>query len=127
MRNVSTVEAEILVQAHRRGVALVPPVSLAMDALPAEGFNYTNSSGRIFRKKEYIEAHVISPSVTWKSQMLRAERFSYVDDIAVVTGTVHDRARFGEQELDADFSSTQVYRSLQGRWLYLAGHTSVLE
>jgi len=29
-----------------------------MDALLAEGFIYTNSSGRIFRKKEYIEAHL---------------------------------------------------------------------
>jgi hypothetical protein len=75
-------------------------------------------------KREYIEAYVLAPSVSWKRQNLTAEHVTIVGDTAIVVGRVRDEARFGDFTLDAEFRTTQVYRRTDGSWRYLAGHTS---
>jgi len=98
-----------------------------MELLLSSDFVYTNSKGAVFSKREYIEAYVLDPSVVWRGQHLKAEQITIVGDTAILVGRVHDEARFGDLELDGEFSTTQVYRRSNGQWQYLVGHTSSLQ
>jgi hypothetical protein len=122
--NASVAEEEIVRQATARALALVRRDAGAMEALLSSDFVYTNSSGIVMGKREYIEAYVLAPSVSWKRQNLTAEHVTIVGDTAIVVGRVRDEARFGDFTLDAEFRTTQVYRRTDGSWRYLAGHTS---
>jgi len=41
-----------------------------------------------------------------------------------LTGRIHDRARFGDHELDANFRTTFVFVKTPRGWRCVAGHTS---
>lgn len=118
------VTQEIVQQVRSRAAALVAKDASAIAALLADDFVYTNSSGVVVNKRGYIEAYVLPPTVIWRRQSLAVEKVVVTDDVAVVIGTVHDDARFGDLELNAKFRTTQTYRRTNGQWLYLAGHTS---
>jgi len=124
--NPSAVEEEILHQAITRASALVHRDAAALETLLSIDFVYTNSSGTVFSRQGYIEAYVLDRSVVWRAQHLKPEHIKIVGDTAILVGRVHDEARFGELEVDADFATTQVYRRSNRRWQYLAGHTSLL-
>ena len=90
----------------------------------APDFVYTNANGAVMGKRAYLRAYVLNPSVVWRSQKLRNVRVRVSGDTAVLTAGVHDVARFGDHDLDANHRTTQVYVRRKGCWQYLAGHTS---
>jgi ketosteroid isomerase-like protein len=122
-----SIEQLILRLATQRALALVHRDAPAIASMLSPRFVYTNSAGDVFGKEEYLRAYVLDPSVVWHRQELNDVRVEVVGDAAVLTGTVHDEARFGEFELNARFQTTQTYVRHDDAWHYLAGHTSSLK
>jgi ketosteroid isomerase-like protein len=125
--SVAIAEEDILKNANARAAALVRRDADIIASLLSSDFVYTNSSGVLFNKREYIDAFVIDPAVVWRGQQLQVHEIRMIGDIAVVVGRVHDEATFAGLLLDAEFATTQVYHRHNGRWLYLAGHTSSIK
>lgn len=97
-----------------------------MDSLLSPDFVYTNANGAVFRKHDYIQAYVLDPSVSWRSQKMTNVRVQVSGGAAVLIAKVHNEAKFGDSNLDAEYRTTQVYVLRDGRWQYVAGHTSNL-
>lgn len=116
--------AELVRLARARSEALVRRDARALDRILADEFVYTNASGLVLDKADYLARYVESPDVQWMSQDLEGVEVRLLGDTAVVTLRVHDRARFGEQMLDARFRSTFVFARTPGGWRCLAGHSS---
>jgi ketosteroid isomerase-like protein len=124
--NVANVEQHVTQLAALRAVALVSRDSSAIENMLAADFVYTNSSGTVMNREQYLREYVQSPDVVWHSQEIEAVKVRVYENIAILTGLVHDRATFGTtHELDAHFRTTQVYlRDSDDIWKYVAGHTS---
>lgn len=105
-----------------RTAALISRDAARLGALLAPSFVYINSNGRRLDKAQYLQSAL---SAVWISQTLSEERISLHGPVAILTGKVHDIAKFPEGELDTDFLTTQVYQRTGDSWIYLAGHTSV--
>ena len=118
----NTTEA-VLRLARERSHALVQKDAHTLDRILAPEFVYTNASGQVLDKAIYLALYVESPDVQWLSQELDAVHVHVCDSAAVLTCRVHDRARFGEQMLDARFQSTYLYVKTSAGWQCVAGHT----
>jgi len=114
----------VITLAQERSAALVRRDVATIEALLSPEFVYTNAIGAVLGKRDYIKTYVLDPTVIWRSQTMTDVRVSEIGDTAVLVASVHDLARFGERELDADFRTTQVYHYRGDRWQYVAGHTS---
>jgi ketosteroid isomerase-like protein len=109
--------------ARRRADVLVRRDAEALDDMLAPDFVYTNSSGRVLKKQDYIQVVI---SATWISQQLSDVSVRDFGSTAILTGKVHDVADFDGFELNSDFRTTQVYIQTEDGWKYAAGHTSSL-
>ena len=123
MTSSPPIEKQLTDLARQRADALVRRDVAALDAMLAKDFVYTNSSGRVLRKEDYIQVVI---SATWVSQQLSDVSVRLFGTTAVLTGKVHDVADFDGFELNADFRTTQVYIQEGDGWIYAAGHTSSL-
>jgi hypothetical protein len=123
MTSAPSIEQQLTELARQRAAVLVRRDAEALDAMLMENFVYTNSSGRVLRKQDYIQVVI---SATWISQQLSGVSVRVFGNTAVLTGKVHDVADFDGFELNADFRTTQVYVQTEGGWMYAAGHTSSL-
>lgn len=121
-----TTQHAIVELAQERASALVRRDGDALSKLLSPEFVYTNADGAVFKKHDYLQAYVFDPSVSWLGQDLTDVHVHASGDVAVLVAKVHDVAKFGDQDLDADFRTTQVYVRRHGEWQYLAGHTSNL-
>jgi ketosteroid isomerase-like protein len=110
--------------AQVRSDALVARDEGALTSILAEGFIYTNASGEVLDRAQYLERYVRSPSVRWHAQELEDVAVHRFGETALLTARVHDRATFGTQELDAWFRSTFVYVKTANGWQCVAGHSS---
>jgi ketosteroid isomerase-like protein len=124
--DVAKIEQHVVQLAALRAAALVNRDSATIEGMLAADFVYTNSSGTVMTREQYLQTYVKSPDVFWHSQELAAVQVRVCDNVAVLTARVHDRATFATgQVLDAHFRTTQVYLHVgHGDWKYLAGHTS---
>lgn len=109
--------------AAERSAALVRKDVAALDRILAPEFVYTNASGEVLDKEEYLARYVRDPNVRWLSQELEDVEVRVAGNSAVVTCRVRDRAMFGGQSLDAVFRSTYVYVREEAGWRCMAGHT----
>lgn len=82
------------------------------------------SSPTVLDRAEYLERYVRAPDVRWHAQALEDVEVHRFGDTAIVTASVHDRATFGTQELDAWFRSTFVYAKTASGWQCVAGHNT---
>jgi hypothetical protein len=123
MTSAPSIEQQLTELARQRAAVLVRRDAEALDAMLMENFVYTNSSGRVLRKQDYIQVVI---AATWISQQLSGVSVRVFGNTAVLTGKVHDVADFDGFELNADFRTTQVYVQTEGGWMYAAGHTSPL-
>lgn len=112
---------------RRRSAALVARDRETLEALLDPAFVYTNASGRRLGRDEYFALYVEPATLTWIAQRLDDLDVVVHGDTAVATCRVHDRARFGDDELDAHYRSTWVFARVAGRWWCLAGHTGPAE
>ncbi len=122
--NAEDDRAELVRLARARSEALVRRDARALDRILADEFVYTNASGQVLDKADYLARYVDSPDVQWVAQDLEGVEVRLLGETAVVTFRVHDRARFGDQMLDAHFRSTLVFARTPGGWRCLAGHSS---
>jgi hypothetical protein len=59
----------------------------------------------------------------WTEQRLEEVQVVALDSVAVLTATVIDDVRIGEESHRLVFTSTQTYVREGDQWLYLAGQT----
>src|SRR5258708_1275087 len=93
-----SIEQHLIALARQRASALVRRDVTALDAMLAKDFVYTNSSGRVLKKEDYIQVVI---SATWVSQQLSDVSVRVFGTTAVLTGKVHDVADFDGFELNA--------------------------
>jgi ketosteroid isomerase-like protein len=123
-RPIDDEHAALLRLARARSEALVARDEAALAAILAEGFVYTNASGEVLDRAQYLDRYVRAPDVRWHAQALEDVEVRRFGDTAILTARVHDRASLGAQELDAWFRSTFVYVKTAGGWRCIAGHSS---
>ena len=110
-----------------RSAALVRRDIDALRQILADDFVYTNASGEVFDKAEYLDFYIVSGRMKWQSQDLDDVRIRSCGSVSVLTCRIHDRATFDGNELDAHFRSTQVFVKHADGWRYLAGQTTAIE
>lgn len=124
MTSESHLANEILAVAERRAMALIQRDLALINSLLSPDFVYTNAIGEAFDKESYIQRYVLNPDVTWISQEIIENQIIFLAGSAILVARIHDIARFGDHALDAEFRTTQIYRSTQNGWQYVVGHTS---
>jgi hypothetical protein len=118
---------EIVRLAEARGAALVQQDQAAMERLLADTFRYTNASGAVLSKAEYIEHYVASTHMRWTEQALDEVEVVMYGQAAVLTCRVHDVGRYGDEPFDAFYRSTFTWVLDGGAWRCAAGHTTETE
>lgn len=107
-----------------RSGALVSGDSDRMREILAPDFTYTNASGEVCGRDEYIAAYVESDELVWLSQEPSALSVCVYGDAAVVTLEVHDRATWQGEPFEGHFRSTFVYVRQEVTWRCVAGQTT---
>lgn len=119
----NSVTDEVIRVARQRSEALVGKDLAALEHILAPEFVYTNASGEVLDKDQYLTRYVRDANVRFESQELTELEVRVFDASAVVTCQVRDRATFHGNRLSGLFRSTFVYvRDSQG-WRCVAGHT----
>lgn len=116
--------AEIEALFAERAAALVRGDAAYFRRLLDPAFLYTNASGAVFGREDYVAFYLESGRAKWRSQEWAELEVRVAGDVAVATALLRDRAAFDGAELDARFRTTQVFVRRDGAWRYLAGHTS---
>ena len=118
-------EAEVLDAAARRGVALAQQDWSLVDQLLHADFVYTNSQGTRLGRAEYLDFVRTGP-LRWNAQSYDDVAVRVAGATAVLTGVVVDDVVVDGDRHVLRFATTQTYLLLEGRWSYLAGHTSTI-
>ena len=127
MQPADRIAHEIARLAQARGAALVQKDQAAMDRLLANTFRYTNASGVVLSKAEYLEHYVVSTYVRWTEQLLDEVEVMVYGQAAVLTCRVHDVGRYGDEPFDAFYRSTFLWVREGGEWRCAAGQTTETE
>jgi hypothetical protein len=110
--------------ALERSAALVQKDLPALERLLADEFRYTNASGMVLTKTEYLHQYVDPPDVVWLAQDLDDIAVQIYGETAVLTCRVHDQARFGTEQFDAYYRSIFVWVRQHGVWRCAIGQTT---
>ena len=86
-------------------------------------FVYTTASGHRLDRDEYLHFLEHGP-LRWHEQRLDPASVVVDGDVAVLAGAVVDDVTMGEERRELRFVTTQAYVLRNGKWWYLAGHTS---
>jgi Domain of unknown function (DUF4440) len=115
--------AEIERLALERSRALVRKDLAAMEQILAAQFTYTNASGEVLDRADYLARYIRAPEVSWEKQALDQITVRIEEPVAILTCRVHDLAWFQGTRLDAFFQSTYVFARGDTAWRCIAGHT----
>jgi hypothetical protein len=118
-------EAEVLDAVARRGAALARQDWSVLDELLDADFIYTNSQGTRLGRAEYLDFVRTGP-LRWNAQSYDDVAVRVAGATAVLTGVVVDDVVVDGDRHVLRFATTQTYLLLDGRWSYLAGHTSTI-
>lgn len=119
-------QQQVLQVALERSAALVKGDAQTLERLLAEGFVYTNASGVMLGKEEYLEMYVASGDMRWEAQELEDIEVRLYGHTAILTARIHDRASYQNQVLDAHFRTTQVYVKTALGWVCIAAQTTLV-
>ncbi len=89
-------------------------------------FIYTNASGKILTKNEYIKSYISSTDFKWELQELEEMEIIIHDNTAIIICKIHDVFSYKYEKYDTQFLSTQVFIKTNIGWKYFSGHTSNL-
>ena len=118
-------EAEVLDAVARRGAALAQQDWSVLDELLDADFIYTNSQGTRLGRAAYLDFVRTGP-LRWNAQSYDDVAVRVAGATAVLTGVVVDDVVVDGDPHVLRFATTQIYLLLDGRWSYLAGHTSTI-
>lgn len=127
MADEAAVRAEIEALFAVRAAALVRADADYFRRLLEPAFVYTNASGAVFGREDYLAFYLESGRARWRSQEWAELEVRLAGGVAVATALLRDRAAFDGVSLDAHFRTTQVFVRRDGEWRYLAGHSSAAE
>jgi hypothetical protein len=113
----------VLDAARRRAEALVNKDVDTLLTLLHRNFLYVNASGEVLDREQYLNAYVRSEDVRWTSQVLTEPRLAEGGATVILTGLVHDVARFGDHALDETFRTTLTWVDSGNGWQCLGGNT----
>ena len=108
--------------AERRGQALASQDWAALESALHPEFVYVNAQGIRLGRDDYL-GFVRDGPLRWTEQKLEDVEGVVLDTVAVLTATVVDDVRIGEEKHRLVFASTQTYVREGDKWLYLAGQT----
>jgi hypothetical protein len=118
-------EEQIVAAVRDRSRALVEKDVPALERMLAETFVYTNASGAVLTKDEYLDAYVRNADVRWELQELADLRVDAYGDAAVVLARVHDVfVAPGMGRFDGFFRTTFVFVREGVDWRCVAGQTT---
>jgi len=111
---------------NSRSMALVEGNLEFFEQILADEFSYTNASGNLFSKAEYLEFFIESEKMQWQSQVLDDLNIRLYGDMAVITCRIFDQASYEGNEFEGYFRSTQVFARHEDVWQYVAGQTTTI-
>ncbi len=95
-----------------------------MDHLLTDRFVYTNASGLLVHKPDYLRFYVRNPELCWEGQDLDDVGVEVYGECAVLTARVHDVGTSGGERFDRFYRSTFVYVREGSPWRCAAGQTT---
>lgn len=119
-----TSSESLLKQVRKRVSGLVAADVSIVGQMLSDNFIYTNSSGKVLNKEQYLYTCVTSGMMKWQNQDYFDVNVHMEDDIAILTAEVHDEFFWEGELVKTSFRTTQVYVYRNDIWLYLVGHTS---
>jgi len=117
------IRQEIVRLARARSTALVRKDRSKMEEILSPEFTYTNASGELLSREEYLVRYVESSEVRWEVQSLEEVRVELIGPVATLNCLVHDIVWFGGQRVDAYFDSTFTFRRHLTGWRCTSGST----
>ena len=121
-----TPEQTIVALAHASAAALARHDVEFFAQLLDEAFVYINANGEAMSKQEYVQRYVEPPEVQWLSQTLEEAQVRFYEDVAILTGRLHDQLTFAGKPFEGDYVTTRVYVRAGDQWRCVSGHTSQL-
>jgi hypothetical protein len=112
--------------AERRARALANRDWATLESVLHPEFVYVNAQGIRLSREAYL-GFVRDGPLRWIEQTLEDVEVVALDSVAVLTATVVDDVRIGEDKHRLVFASTQTYVREGDQWLYLAGQTGPKE
>jgi len=109
-----------------RSTALVEGDHEFFEQILADDFSYTNASGKVFNKSDYLEFFIQSDKMQWQSQVLDDLNIRLFGDMAVITCRIFDHASYEGNAFEGYFRSTQVFAKYEDVWQYVAGQTTTI-
>lgn len=124
VQNSNEIRGELENMLSKRSKALIDKDVDYFISMLDETFIYTNASGNILDKNQYIDTYISSDYFEWKLQDLEIIEIKIHEDIVIISCKIHDMFTYKTNEFDTYFLSTQVFKKIKDNWCYLAGHTS---
>jgi hypothetical protein len=117
-------EKDLLATLDARTTALIQGNKAVLADLFIDSFIYSNAHGRVFDKATYLDLFVGSPDLVWQSQEASDVKILVYDNVAIISCMVHDNASYKGDAFDAYFRSTHTLLNNDGKWKFVASHTS---
>lgn len=114
----------LLEQVQKRVSALVAGNADIVSQLLSDNFIYTNSSGKVLNKEQYLYTCITSGMMKWHNQDYLDINIHIESNVGILTAEVHDAFTWEEELVKTSFRTTQIYMLDGGDWKYIAGHTS---